>query len=173
MLIYKHLTDYLESNYYIYVYLTGMKVLLDIDGVMVPANNWKRPEFENDGFPKFSRNATDSLQKIISETGAGILLTTSHKSRYYVNQWREMFSNRGLKDVKIEKLNINSTFLNRREEVMRWLEKSKEKEFVIIDDDKTLNSLPPNIKSRLVQPSATVGLNDELADSAIKILMSS
>tara|TARA_R110002051_G_scaffold112072_1_gene184601 strand:- start:459 stop:713 length:255 start_codon:yes stop_codon:yes gene_type:complete len=84
-----------------------------------------------------------------------------------------MFSNRGLKDVKIEKLNINSTFLNRREEVMRWLEKSKEKEFVIIDDDKTLNSLPPNIKSRLVQPSATVGLNDELADSAIKILMSS
>ncbi len=150
-----------------------MLILLDIDGVMVPANNWKRPEFENDGFPKFSRKATDSLQKIISETGAGILLTTSHKSSYYINQWREMFSNRGLKDAKIRKLNKNSTYLNRREEVMRWVEKSNEKEFVIIDDDKTLNSLPPKIKSRLVQPSATVGLNEELADSAIRILKAS
>ena len=33
--------------------------------------------------------------------------------------------------------------------------------------------LPPRIKSRLVQPSATVGLNEELADSAIRILKSS
>ncbi len=150
-----------------------MLILLDIDGVMVPASNWKRPEFESDGFPKFSRKATNSLQKIISETGAGILLTTSHKSNYYVNEWREIFSNRGVKNAKIRKLNKNSNYLNRREEVMRWLEKSNEKEFVIIDDDKTLNSLPPSIKSRLVQPSATVGLNEELANSAIRILKSS
>ncbi len=147
-----------------------MLILLDIDGVMVPASNWKRPEFESDGFPKFSRKATNSLQKIISETGAGILLTTSHKSNYYVKEWREIFSNRGVKNVKIRKLNKNSNYLNRREEVMRWLEKSNEKEFVIIDDDKTLNSLPPRIKLRLVQPSSTVGLNEELANSAIRIL---
>lgn len=150
-----------------------MLILLDIDGVMVPANSWKRPEFENDGFPKFSRKATNSLQKIISETGAGILLTTSHKSNYYIDEWRKIFSNRGVKDAKIRKLNKNANYLNRREEVMRWLEKTNEREFVIIDDDKTLNSLPPKIKSRLVQPSSTVGLNEELADSAIRILKSS
>jgi len=150
-----------------------MLILLDIDGVMIPANSWKRPEFENDGFPKFSRKATNSLQKIISETGAGILLTTSHKSNYYIDEWRKIFSNRGVKDAKIRKLNKNANYLNRREEVMRWLEKTNEKEFVIIDDDKTLNSLPPKIKARLVQPSSTVGLNEELADSAIRILKSS
>lgn len=27
-----------------------MLILLDIDGVMVPANSWKRPEFLADGF---------------------------------------------------------------------------------------------------------------------------
>lgn len=150
-----------------------MLILLDIDGVMVPASNWKRPEFETDGFPRFSRKATASLQKIISETGAEILLTTSHKSSYYVGQWRAMFSIRGVLNAKIRKLNKNSNHLTRREEVMRWVEKSNEKEFVIIDDDKTLNSLPPRIKSRLIQTSATVGLNEELADSAIRILKSS
>jgi len=150
-----------------------MLILLDIDGVMVPATTWKRPEFENDGFPKFSRKATISLQKIISETGAEIVLTTSHKSNYQVGQWRNMFSIRGVVNTKISKLNKNTNHLTRKEEVMRWVLKNKEKEFIIIDDDKTLNNLPPRIKSRLIQTSATVGLNQELADSAIRILKSS
>lgn len=150
-----------------------MLILLDIDGVMVPATNWRRPEFEDDGFPKFSLRATNSLQKIISETGAEILLTTSHKSNYNIKKWESIFSRRGFKNVKIQKLRKNVNHLNRREEVMTWATKRRDNSFVIIDDDKTLNKLPFELKSRLVQPSATVGLNDELADSAIKILKSS
>lgn len=150
-----------------------MLILLDIDGVMVPATSWKRPEFENDGFPRFSRKAIISLRKIISETGADILLTTSHKSSYNLKEWKEIFSVRGLENVKIKKLRKNIKHLNRREEVMKWVSQSDENSFVIIDDDKSLNNLPYSLKSRLVQPSATVGLNEELADSAIKILKSS
>jgi len=150
-----------------------MLILLDIDGVMVPATSWKRPEFENDGFPSFSRRAVFSLQKIISETGADILLTTSHKSSYSIPEWKNMFSIRGFENLKIKKLNKNVNNLNRREEIMKWIAKGYDNSFVIIDDDKTLNKLPNTIKSKLVQPSATVGLNDELADSAIKILKSS
>ena len=149
-----------------------MLILLDIDGVMVPNNNWKRPEFENDGFPRFSSRATNSLQRIISETGAGILLTTSHKSNYPISEWRNIFSSRGLGNVNIQKLNTNTLELNRKEELLRWWNNRNEDHFVIIDDDKTLNSLPPQIKAKLVQPSATVGLNEELADTAIEILRS-
>lgn len=150
-----------------------MLILLDIDGVMVPATSWKRPEFENDGFPKFSRKSIVSLRKIISETGADILLTTSHKSSYSIAQWKNIFSARGFENVKIKRLSENSNHLNRREEIMKWVGKGRENSYVIIDDDKTLNKLPDNIKSKLVQTSATVGLNEELADSAIKILKSS
>ncbi len=150
-----------------------MLILLDIDGVMVPATSWKRPEFENDGFPRFSRRAVFSLQKIISETGADILLTTSHKSSYSISEWKKMFSIRGFENLNIKRLNKNINNLNRREEIMKWVNKTSENSFVIIDDDKSLNNLPYNVKSKLVQPSATVGLNDELADSAIKILKSS
>lgn len=150
-----------------------MLILLDIDGVMVPATSWKRPEFENDGFPKFSRKSIVSLRKIISETGADILLTTSHKSSYSITQWKNIFSARGIENIKIKRLNANRNHLNRREEIMKWVDKERENSFVIIDDDKTLNKLPDNIKSKLVQTSATVGLNEELADSAIRILKSS
>ncbi len=149
-----------------------MLVLLDIDGVMVPASHWKRPEFEADGFPKFSKKATDALQKIISETGAGILLITSHKSSYRIAQWQAIFSVRGFENLRIKKLHKNAGNLNRREEIMKWVEKGHESPFVIIDDDKTLNNLPSNIKSKLVQPSATVGLNEALANTAISILKS-
>lgn len=150
-----------------------MLILLDIDGVMVPASNWKRPEFEDDGFPRFSSRATNGLQKIISETGAGILLTTSHKSNYPIRKWRTIFSTRGLGNVNIQKLRTNTLQMDRKEELIRWWDRRNEDHFVIIDDDKTLNSLPPApIKAKLVQPSATVGLNEELADTTIRILKS-
>ena len=64
-----------------------MIILLDIDGVMVPASSWKTPEFLNDGFPNFSPRAINSLNKIISKTNASILLTTSHKSKYPIASW--------------------------------------------------------------------------------------
>ncbi|WP_418498613.1 HAD domain-containing protein [Flagellimonas sp.] len=149
-----------------------MLILLDIDGVMVPNSNWKRPEFEDDGFPRFSSRATNSLQKIISETGAGILLTTSHKSNYPLKTWRNIFTTRGLGNVNIQKLRTNTLQMDRKEELIRWWNNRNEDHFVIIDDDKTLNSLPAPMKAKLVQPSATVGLNEELADTAIQILRS-
>ena len=150
-----------------------MLILLDIDGVMVPATNWKRPDFEDDGFPRFSRKAINGLQKIISETDAEIVLTTSHKSSYKIGEWRTIFSNRGLNNVSIHKLNKNRNHLSRKDEVMRWVTKTQKNNFVIIDDDKSLNGLPVQFRSRLVQTSATVGLNIELANNAIRILKSS
>ncbi|WP_051908129.1 HAD domain-containing protein [Flavimarina sp. Hel_I_48] len=148
-----------------------MVILLDIDGVMVPASTWKRPEFESDGFPKFSPRAAKSLQQILSETAAGIVLTTSHKDNYTIAQWEQMFAVRGFSELAIQKLAPNDTRLNRKEEVLRWLsQNSTQKRFVIIDDDKVLNSLPLSLRPRLVQTSATLGLTPELAEAAIDIL---
>ena len=59
-----------------------MLIYLDIDGVMVPANAWKKPNILEDGFPEFSIKAIDSLNKMISKLSAEIVLTTSHKHKY-------------------------------------------------------------------------------------------
>ncbi len=149
-----------------------MLILLDIDGVMLPANSWKKPEFLDDGFPMFNPKSVKALQKIISETDASLLLTTSHKSKYNITQWRNIFKSRGIKAKHIHRLSSNSLLSNRKDEILDWyrFDHKPNEEFVIIDDDKLLNGLPENIKNNLVLTSPSVGLTDELAENAISIL---
>jgi hypothetical protein len=149
-----------------------MLILLDIDGVMVPANSWRMPEILDDGFPVFERRSVLALEKIIFETNAGILLTTSHKSSYSIDQWRDIFKTRGIFVNQIDRLGDNIAGLNRGEEILAWYKTTMgfHKDFVIIDDDKSLNTLPKDIKDRFVLTSGSVGLTDELADRAISIL---
>jgi hypothetical protein len=147
-----------------------MLILLDIDGVMVPTTSWKPTEILSDGFANFSVRAITNLQTIIYSTGASILLTTSHKSRYSNSEWEEIFKRRGI-TTNINTLEPNKDNLNRKEEILRWHTKTSIAEsFVIIDDDKSLNGLPNHIKDKAIITSVTVGLTFEQAQSAIDIL---
>ena len=150
-----------------------MLILLDIDGVMVPANSWKKPDFLHDGFAAFSIKSIDALRRIISETDAKIVLTTSHKSRYGLPQWLNIFKSRGIEISKIDRLTDNYSNLNRKQEILDWLVNNSEEHYVILDDDKSLNALPANIKEHLVLTSPLVGLTSELAEHAISILNNS
>jgi len=147
-------------------------ILLDIDGVMVPANSWKKPEFHEDGFPLFNSRATRALQRIISETGASLLLTTSHKSKRDFTEWQNIFKARGIETKPIHSLSSDSLCISRKDEILDWYaaEHIPGEEFVIIDDDKLLNDLPEDVKDNLVLTSPSIGLTEELADSAISIL---
>jgi hypothetical protein len=149
-----------------------MLILLDIDGVLVPANSWRKPEFMEDGFPMFNSRSVKALQRILSETNASVLLTTSHKTKYKVAQWKVLLKSRGINPAKVHRLTTNSLQTSRKDEILQWYTNKHipEEEFVIIDDDKMLNSLPENIKHNLVLTSSSVGLTDDLADEAISIL---
>ncbi|MEZ2337616.1 HAD domain-containing protein [Mucilaginibacter sp. RCC_168] len=149
-----------------------MLILLDIDGVMVPANSWKKPEFMEDGFPMFNLNSVKALQRIISETNASVVLTTSHKTKYKVSQWKDLLKSRGINPKRVQRLSTNSLYVSRKDEILEWYLKKHvpNEEFVIIDDDKMLNGLPENLKGNLILTSPSVGLTDDLADEAISIL---
>lgn len=149
-----------------------MLILLDIDGVMVPAVSGRRPEILADGFPAFSAKATKALNKIISETGAAVVLTTSHKHIYTPEQWQQIFKLRGVINIGISSLPQYILNLNRRQEIQEWLSSKGEVEnFVIIDDDKSLNAAAAELTTRLIQTSTSVGLTEEFADNAIAILL--
>jgi hypothetical protein len=151
-----------------------MLVYLDIDGVMVPANSWRRPEILEDGFPEFSPMATKALNRIISNLSADIVLTTSHKSKYSLNQWKNIFKRRNINFNRISKLPENKNHLNRKDELLKWfITRRKLENFIIIDDDKSLNALPFSLKERLIQTSGGIGLTDYLADKAINIIENS
>jgi hypothetical protein len=138
-----------------------MLLFLDIDGVLVPAKGWKVPEFLEDGFPAFSSKATSVLQKLISEE-VTIMLTTSHKSNYNTDKWIEIFRNRDININKIKSLPENFNHLSRKDEIINWFNfNSINEDFIIIDDDKSLNELPIFLKEKWIQTSPYIGLTQD------------
>lgn len=150
-----------------------MLVLLDIDGVMVTTPSWKRPELLDDNFSRFNERAVMNLSRIISETDATIVLTTSHKSNFSIPEWKNIFQRRGLNVTSIEKLNDNNNHSNRKDEVLNWLSSRNEENYVIIDDDKSLYDLPSDIKNKCVITSPLIGLTENDALTAINVLQTS
>ncbi len=139
-----------------------MLIFLDIDGVMVPAKPWKAPELMQDGFPAFSTKATTVLQQLIAE-GDTVLLTSSHKCSYSVDQWKEIFMRRGISVSNFKTLDPNVMHLSRKEEILRWINMNDldNDNFVILDDDKSLNDLPSFLKTKLLLTSSQIGLTEE------------
>jgi 16S rRNA C1402 (ribose-2'-O) methylase RsmI len=137
-----------------------MLIFLDIDGVMVPAKGWKVPELLQDGFPAFSSKATSTLQKLISEDTT-IVLTSSHKAVYSIEKWKEIFNNRNISIARLIRLPDNLDNRSRKEEILDWFSANQVgDDYIIIDDDSSLNELPEFIKDRLVQTSPLIGLTE-------------
>ncbi|MGL5892135.1 MAG: HAD domain-containing protein [Bacteroidia bacterium] len=148
-----------------------MKLFLDIDGVMVTTPPWKQVEVLEDHFSAFNKRAAACLQKIISETNASLVLTTSHKSRFNTSEWKSIFKKRGIDVDQLECLDKNSSNFNRKDEILNWFKgTSQDNGFVIIDDDKSLHDMPASIKERCIITSSLIGLNEEAAQQAISIL---
>ena len=139
-----------------------MLIFLDIDGVMVPAASWKRPENLADGFPMFTRKATDALKGLIS-VNTKVVLSTSHRDRFSIPEWKEIFEKRGIKLENLSSLEPNKNLeKKRKDEILEWFDKhSVDDDFLIIDDDKSLNALPQYLKQHLILTSPLVGLTGE------------
>jgi len=148
-----------------------MLILLDIDGVMVPAKSWSAPLALPDGFYEFSKKAVGALNDILKESKAKILLTTSHKHNLTLDDWIKIFNNRGIKTTELHRLPPNDDNLNRRDEITHWFSTTNSiVDFLILDDDKSLNNLSPVLKARLIQTKPLVGLTESHVEKAIKIL---
>jgi 16S rRNA C1402 (ribose-2'-O) methylase RsmI len=151
-----------------------MKILLDIDGVLVTTPIWKPVELHSDGFLKFNEKASQNLAKLIDETKASIILTSTHRINYSISEWYKLLETRGIKPTSISKINEISTIAemeNRATEIKNWVEINHGKEpFVVIDDDLSINGLPENIKNKCVLTKPMIGLNEEVMKKALEIL---
>jgi hypothetical protein len=139
-----------------------MKFILDIDGVMVHANPHRQVELDIDGFYKFNTIAVSILNSVVNtQRGDELILSTSHRFRFSVTQWKDIFKHRG---IAIESISIIETPIlygnSRKSEIVNWITTHhlRYDEVVIIDDDKSLNDLPQLLKERLVLTNSYLGL---------------
>ena len=116
-----------------------------------------------------------NLAKIIAQTNASIVLTTTHRINYSLDKWQELLQARGINPSSVHKLNDKTTLSempDRAIEIKEWVDKqNNDRQFVIIDDDLSINSLPTSIKDRCVLTKSLIGLDEEATVKAIKILL--
>lgn len=144
-----------------------MIFFLDIDGVMVHANPYRHVEQAADGFYVFSRAAVETFNTIFIAKEDQVILSTSHRFRYSIVEWKKIFLDR---DIRIDSLSLldnvkqhlNHRF-TRKDQVLGQIVRQglQTEEIIIIDDDKSLNDLPQALKSRLVLTSSYIGLTEK------------
>lgn len=150
----------------------SLKILLDIDGVLVITPSWKQPQFLNDGFMDFDENCAKNLNDIINITQADVILTTTHRIHYDECTWKEIFKNRNIEIKNICKINKISNFLDfpiRCEEILTWIQENPNEKFMIIDDDKSLKNLPNHLKKFWIETQFLTGFNQECKHLALNI----
>lgn len=151
-----------------------MTILLDIDGVLETTPSWRKAEIHSDGFMMLNEKALENLSILYRRTNASIILTSTHRIKYDETKWKEIFKNRGLNFETISKLNNKteiSQLLDRGTEIKEWVEKEgMNVNYVIIDDDLSINALPDDIKQRWVSTKSTIGFDKEALEKALLIL---
>jgi hypothetical protein len=146
-----------------------VKIILDIDGVLVTTPSWKKAELLDDGFLKFDKEATDNLNILLFVTNATIVLISTHRIKYSNDELSLLFKSRGI-NANIEKINdVDAIHLiDKPSEIINWVNTSNS-EYLIIDDDSSLGVLPKDIKMRWIKPSPLIGFSEDYLCSALSI----
>lgn len=148
-----------------------MKVLfLDIDGVLnhhdfLVANKAKIVE-DWSGRAEIDTVAVARLRRVIEATGANVVLSSSWRHRFHGAEMRGFFAGYG---ILIMSVTPTIQVCRRGDEIAAWLRSTSETvdEYVVLDDYDDAGS---GHEDRFVQTNYLVGLTDELADDAIRIL---
>ncbi|WPU92636.1 HAD domain-containing protein [Mucilaginibacter sabulilitoris] len=152
-----------------------MVILLDIDGVLVTEPSWKKVEIGSDGFMLFNKQSAENLAFILSETNASVILTTTHRINFGLEKWIEIFTLRGINIRTISKLNDKKALADmsdRATEIKEWIGKNgNEENYVIVDDDTSINNLPSSIKKRWVVIKPSIGIDEEAKHQILDILL--
>jgi hypothetical protein len=142
-------------------------LILDLDGVLITTPPWKADSIGVDGYSDFNKNCVAQLNKLLSIHHFEIWLSSSRRKGQSLAFLNTIFSNRGILTPITGFLPIHSDKKDRKEEVEFFLQENQVSNFLILDDDKSLNDLEEALKSKLVLTSYLKGFNEEKLKEAL------
>jgi len=145
-------------------------IFLDFDGVM---NNrqWALDAWDKHNNPYlFDPKNVAALNRIIEQTGADIVISSSWRHGWDLPKLREHLEEQGVKGKVLgaTPTDMSGDVWVRGNEIDQWLKEHTDGKamFVILDDD---NDMEPHM-DRHIHTSMKTGLTDEDAGKAIKML---
>ncbi len=158
-----------------------MKVIfLDFDGVLNHVKSKSRVTFEDGIYVGLDKNKLRNLAKIVQETDAKIVLTTTWRDHYEVGAYKQSnrvgkYVNNKFRDLGLkiyDKVRDGKRF-NRGKDAKAWLDEHPEvTEYVVIDDEDIGYMIEWDIfKNHFVKTLWDGnGLTENCANAAIRIL---
>ncbi len=145
-------------------------LILDLDGVLITTSPWKADEIAADGYSEFNAKCVQNLNSLLQEYKFEIWLSSTRRTVKTVDEFNTIFQNRNI-------INSISGFLpkceecnSRKEEVEKFILENELSDYLILDDDKSLNALPSNMKHKLVSTELLKGFTTERLEYALSIL---
>lgn len=144
-----------------------MILVLDIDGVLITTPTWKSDSIDSDGYSAFNQNCVENLNNLLALDSFNIWLSSTRRTAKSLREFNDIFKNRGITGEIAGFLPEYPNCKNRKEEVLAFLKETKPSQFLIIDDDKSLNGLNNEFKKNLISTELTKGFNEEKLEEAI------
>lgn len=142
-------------------------LILDLDGVLITNPIWKADEIDTDGYSKFNEDCVTNLNKLLSKWEFEIWLSSTRRIVKVLDEFNVIFKNRNIKTPISGFLPKYDDCKNRKDEILRFIEEHTVSDFLIIDDDKSLNGLEDNYKEKLILTELQKGFDTEKFEFAI------
>ncbi len=143
-------------------------LILDLDGVLITTPPWKADEIHSDGYSDFNVESVKNLNELLQFANFEIWLSSTRRTAKSLQEFNQIFRNRNIEGEIAGFLPIHQHRLNRKEEIEYFIEQNQLLDYLIIDDDKSLNALKD--KSKLVLTELLKGFDGEKLIEAKGIL---
>ena len=141
--------------------------MLDIDGVINTTAPWKADELAADGYSKFNKQAIANLNYITCAVEAELWISSSRRTTKPIGELQEIFKDRGI-EKQINGYLPTVDVRTRCELVMNFIRERGIMNFLIIDDDQSLQDLPASAQNFWIAALPMKGLTKEQALAAIE-----
>ncbi len=148
--------------------MTKSVLILDLDGVLITTPMWKADEIDSDGYSKFNEDCVTNLNNLLSKFEFEIWLSSTRRTVKTLAEFNQIFRNRNIKNLISGFLPEYPDCKTRKDEIVKFIEESKFSNFLVIDDDKSLNRLEEKHKEKLILTELQKGFDIEKLELAIE-----
>jgi len=148
--------------------MTKSLLILDLDGVLITTPTWKADEIDSDDYSKFNEDCITNLNNLLSKWEFEIWLSSTRRTIKTLEEFNQIFSNRNIKNQISGFLPEYDNCKTRKDEILRFIEEQNTSNFLIIDDDKSLNELEEKYKTKLILTELQKGFDKEKFELAIE-----
>lgn len=148
--------------------MNKITLILDLDGVLITTPIWKKDELDSDGYSKFNVNCVDNINKLLEQANFEIWLSSTRRKVKTLMEFNRIFEKRNIKKAIKGFVPVYQDCNTRRDEIIRFIEEFEVLDFLIIDDDKSLNGLKENQKEKLILTELQKGFDKEKLQMAIR-----